>query len=303
LIHGVLNFNKSSGLTSHDVVNQIRHFLGLKQVGHLGTLDPLATGVLPILIGYATRLADLAHSQKEYLATCLLGIRTDSEDISGRVISEEPVPPIPPQKIQQIVQSFKQIQQQIPPMASAVKVQGQRLYKKFRLGQEVERMPRPIRIYESEVVTIVESRVSFRVVCSKGTYIRSLCKLLGEQLGIGACLEKLVRIAAGPFHIDQSVSFNQLQTLTREEIQNRFLLDPLVLIPHVPQIGLTDGELQQFRHGQKIKKDVDLTEWVSIVNLNHQLIGLAQIRTDGGSQTWIIPKKVFVCGTQDANES
>lgn len=199
--NGVINIYKEAGFTSHDVVAKLRGILHQKKIGHTGTLDPDAEGVLPVCLGKATRLCDmLTDHEKEYEAVLRLGISTDTQDSSGKVLSEKPVL-VSEQEIRTCILSFLGEQMQIPPMYSALKVNGKKLYELARAGIEVERKARPVTFYEIEVLAMELPLVRIRVRCSKGTYIRTLCHDIGEKLGCGGCMEKLLRTRVGRFGI------------------------------------------------------------------------------------------------------
>lgn len=203
--HGVLNVAKPAGWTSHDVVAKVRRLLQVRKVGHAGTLDPEATGVLPVLLGKGTRLsAFLLHWDKEYEAVLRLGQETTTQDAAGAIVRECPVRGLRPETIHEAVAQFCGEQQQVPPMYSAVKIGGEPLYKAARAGKTVERQARPVTIYHIEVRTLSLPYVTLRVRCSKGTYIRTLCADIGRVLGVGGHLSQLTRSRVGPFHLGQA---------------------------------------------------------------------------------------------------
>ena len=193
---GVLLVDKPAGLTSHDVVDYIRRQFGFKKVGHCGTLDPAATGLLVIVLERATKLQDrLMAADKTYEGTMRLGIATDSQDADGAILAEKPVPPLTGAELETVIAKFRGDIQQIPPMVSAKKIGGQPLYKLARKGQTIEREPRPVHIFDFRVLKLDMPSVEFRVTCTKGTYVRTLCYDIGEQLGCGAHLAALFRSA------------------------------------------------------------------------------------------------------------
>ena len=211
---GILNVYKEAGYTSHDVVAKLRGILQQKKIGHTGTLDPDAVGVLPICLGKATRVCDLlTEKDKVYKAVMLLGTVTDTQDLSGHVLKTEDVSNMTEQEVLFAIQSFAKGYDQIPPMYSALKVQGKKLYELARAGLEVERKPRYVEIFEISniIVSIEEKSVDFTVHCSKGTYIRTLCHDIGEKLGCGACLKSLQRIKAGNFEISEAFTLSQIE--------------------------------------------------------------------------------------------
>ena len=212
LRHGVLSVDKPDGWTSHDVVKDVRSILGLQKVGHAGTLDPHATGVLPILIGKGTKIAQyLLDWDKEYVAVLALGQRTDTQDAWGKVLKETSLESLKEHDIRSVFSSFEGTIQQVPPMYSAVKIGGQPLYKKARRGQTVDRPAKTVAIHDVEIQKLEIPDVAFRVVCSKGTYIRTLCEDIGNRLGVGGHLKWLQRRRVGPMHVDQAIGLDCLK--------------------------------------------------------------------------------------------
>lgn len=212
VMDGVLNIDKPRGITSHDVVQRVRRILRIKKVGHTGTLDPEATGVLPVLVGKATKISRfLINSDKEYVATMMLGIKTDTGDSKGTVISEASGPFPSEKEIRSVFEGFTGRIPQVPPMYSAIKVNGMPLYSLARKGIEVERKAREITVYSLDVRNIESTLITFRVHCSKGTYIRTLVSDIGDALGVGGHLVSLRRIVAGKFRIEDSVSLKELE--------------------------------------------------------------------------------------------
>lgn len=216
---GVLVVNKEGGWTSHDVVAKIRHLLGGTKVGHAGTLDPAATGVLPVLIGKGTRIAEyLVEWDKEYRAVLRLGETTDTQDATGTVLIRQATESVTPAAIHETVARFRGAIEQVPPMYSAVKVAGVPLYKSARAGKTVAREARTVLIHELDVLAIDGQDVTFRVVCSKGTYVRTLCADIGTALGVGGHLLMLERSRVGPLALGQALTVEEIalrQTLGR----------------------------------------------------------------------------------------
>ena len=213
MIHGIINVYKEKGYTSHDVVARLRKILGQKKIGHTGTLDPDAEGVLPVCLGKATKVCDLlADQDKTYQAILLLGQSTDTQDVSGEVLkSAEVTSSI--KEVYEAVQAFQGEYAQVPPMYSALKVNGKKLYELAREGKTVERKARQVHIHEIKIHEIVLPRVSMTVSCSKGTYIRTLCHDIGEKLGCGGCMEQLLRTQVGPFYIEYSLKLEEIEIL------------------------------------------------------------------------------------------
>lgn len=209
--NGVLNVYKEAGYTSHDVVARLRGILHQKKIGHTGTLDPAAVGVLPVCLGSATRLCGmLTDWNKEYVADCLLGVSTDTQDMTGRLLRRQPVA-VDAAQAEAAVYSFQGTYLQVPPMYSALKVNGKKLYELARAGKEVERTPRPVTIEEIEVLETALPRIRFRTVCSKGTYIRTLCADIGEKLGCGGTMEHLERTRVGMFRLEDALSLKDIE--------------------------------------------------------------------------------------------
>lgn len=217
MIHGVINIYKERGYTSHDVVGKLRGILKQKKIGHTGTLDPDAEGVLPVCLGKATKLCDLlTDKEKTYRAVLLLGKNTDTQDISGRVLSEQPVT-ADEETVRGTVMSFVGAYDQIPPMYSALKVNGQKLCDLARAGKEVERKPRRVTIREIRVEQVELPRVTMEVTCSKGTYIRTLCQDIGEKLGCGGCMESLLRTRVDRFCLEEAIKLGEVEALKTEK--------------------------------------------------------------------------------------
>lgn len=221
MINGIIVINKGPGFTSHDVVAKMRGICGQKKIGHTGTLDPGATGVLPVCLGSGTKLCDmLTDSSKEYVAELLLGVRTDTQDITGTVLSDPwgildrekaGILPVTEEEVRQACTSFQGEYLQVPPMYSALKVNGRKLYELARAGREVERKPRPVTIQELEVLEACLPVVKLRVACSKGTYIRALCADIGKKLGVGGTMKSLRRTRAGGYTLEDAITLEELQ--------------------------------------------------------------------------------------------
>ncbi len=210
-MNGIINIYKEKGFTSFDVVAKMRGILKIKKIGHTGTLDPDAMGVLPVCIGNATKLVEfLADHDKEYIAELLLGVSTDTQDMTGTVLKEAPVK-VSEEEVRDVVQSFVGEYMQIPPMYSALKVNGKKLYELARAGQEIERKARPVTFYEIEIVSMELPMVTLRVVCSKGTYIRTLCNDIGEKLGCFGAMKSLFRTRVGNFSKENAITLTQLE--------------------------------------------------------------------------------------------
>ena len=216
MINGIINIYKEKGYTSHDVVAKLRGICKQKKIGHTGTLDPDAEGVLPVCLGNATRLCELlTDKQKEYVATMKLGIITDTQDSSGTVLEVRNVD-VSEEELRNVIHGFCGLQKQIPPMYSAVKVNGKRLYELARAGIEIERQPREITIHTIDILSIEQDEVRMKVTCSKGTYIRTLCHDIGQVIGCGAVMSHLCRTRSGNFEIKDALKLAQVETLMKE---------------------------------------------------------------------------------------
>ena len=213
---GIINVYKEKGFTSHDVVAKLRGILRMKKIGHTGTLDPAAEGVLPVCLGKGTRLCDmLTDKTKTYRAVLLLGQETDTQDTTGVVQAEYPVH-VTEEEVRQAIVSFLGDYMQIPPMYSALKVNGKKLYELARQGKEVERQARPVQIQDIQIESIDLPRATFFVTCSKGTYIRTLCYDIGRKLGCGGCMESLLRTRVDRFELKDSLTLSQIEKLRDE---------------------------------------------------------------------------------------
>ncbi len=216
MIHGIINVYKEKGFTSFDVVAKARGIFKQKKIGHTGTLDPDAEGVLPLCFGKATKVCELlTEKRKEYKAVMLLGKVTDTQDISGTVLEEHEVK-VTEEEVRAAVLSFAGDIMQIPPMYSALKVNGQKLCDLARAGKTVERKARPVTIYEIEILSMELPRVTMRVKCSKGTYIRTLCEDIGAKLSCGACMESLLRTKVSEFYVEDALKLSELEALVKE---------------------------------------------------------------------------------------
>ena len=208
---GLINIYKEKGFTSHDVVAKMRGILRMKKIGHTGTLDPDATGVLPVCVGKGTRLCSLLENHdKTYRAVLLLGMETDTQDVTGQILAEKPVC-VTEEQVLEALPAFRGKIMQIPPMYSALKVNGKKLYEYAREGKVIEREARPVEIYELTVEKIELPRITMTVSCSKGTYIRTLCHDIGQALGCGGCMESLLRTRVGDFHLEQAITLKELE--------------------------------------------------------------------------------------------
>lgn len=240
MINGVINVYKERGYTSHDVVAKLRGILKQKKIGHTGTLDPEAEGVLPVCLGNGTKLCDmLTDKRKEYIAQFLFGVTTDTQDMTGTVISEKEVR-ITEAEAETAIMAFLGEYAQIPPMYSACKVNGRRLYELAREGKEVERRPRNTVIYELEILSMRLPEVKIRVVCSKGTYIRTLCHDIGEKAGCGAAMKSLLRTKVDRFELEKAKRLSEIEAVVREGGLDRILVPVEEMFENLPSIAVRE---------------------------------------------------------------
>ncbi|GJL56242.1 MAG: tRNA pseudouridine synthase B [Nitrospirales bacterium] len=252
--HGILNVRKPVGWTSHDAVLRLRRVFGIQKIGHAGTLDPAATGVLPVLLGKGTKVANyLLEWEKEYVAVLRLGQATDTQDATGTIIQESSVEGLAEADIRAAVREFEGEIQQIPPMYSAVKVKGQPLYRAARRGETVERRPRLVTIYRLETLAVRGCEVDLRVHCSKGTYIRTLCADIGNRLHVGGHLFWLERSRVGPFRVQDALDIDEL---TDDDglasTMRRAFLTIDEALPQLPVVEVKDEDMKKVMNGVPI---------------------------------------------------
>ena len=252
-MNGIVIIDKPEGWTSQDVVSKLRGVLHTKRIGHGGTLDPMATGVLPVFVGRGTRGVEFfEHAEKTYEATLKLGVTTDTEDIFGTVLTENPVS-VTREKLEETLNAFRGEIFQVPPMYSALKVGGQKLCDLARKGKEVERKPRKITIFSLDLLDFSGDTATFRVHCSKGTYIRTLCKDIGESLGCGGCMAALRRVTAGAYTIEEAVP---LQTVIDSENPEQYLRPVDSLFVAYEKVMLTPNQEKRCRNGNSFTIDL-----------------------------------------------
>ena len=245
-MNGIVIVDKPQGWTSQDVTARLRRVFNTRRIGHGGTLDPMATGVLPVFVGRGTRGVEFfEHAEKTYEAVLQLGLTTDTEDITGTVLEEREVA-ISEADFLTVLPKFLGKIQQIPPMYSALKVNGQKLCDLARKGKEVERQPREIEIFELECLEFTDTTARLRVRCSKGTYIRTLCKDIGEALGCGGCMAALRRVQAGEYTIAESVPLAELLETTEPE---KYLRPVDTMFRNYPEVTLTEKQELRCRNG------------------------------------------------------
>ncbi len=248
-MNGIIIIDKPEGWTSHDVVAKLRRVLGEKRIGHGGTLDPMATGVLPIFVGRATRAVEfLENADKEYLAGLRLGVSTDTQDISGRVLRECACS-VTLEELEKVLPCFRGTIEQLPPMYSAIKVNGKKLYELARKGVELERKTRAVVIHKLEAEGSRDGDFLIRAVCSKGTYIRTLCSDIGEALGCGGAMSSLRRTRAGTFTISDAVSMQDVEKAAAEGAPDRLLKPVDSLFYEYPAMNLDSRQEKMCRNG------------------------------------------------------
>ena len=269
---GFINLNKPAGFTSHDCVAKIRRILNTKKVGHGGTLDPAATGVLPIAVGKATRLLQFLPTAKAYRARIRLGMKTTTDDLEGEVISTQPTVNIAPTDIQNCLSNFIGTIEQIPPIYSAIKKQGKKLYELARKGEKVNVPPRTITIQSLELLNIMPgefTEVEIAIACGPGTYIRSLARDLGAMLGVGGTLANLIRTESCGMQLVDSITLLQLETEFQPAIWP--LISPAQALAHLPQVNLDLEQAKRWCHGQAIEIDQHKYGQNKSINMNLEL--------------------------------
>ena len=271
---GLIIINKPKGYTSHDVVNVLRKKLNTKKVGHTGTLDPNATGVLPILVGKATKISKyLIEHEKTYIATIELGKKTDTGDAEGKIIEEDTnKKDISKEEIEKVLKDFIGKQNQIPPMYSAIKVDGKKLYEYAREGKTVELKPREIEILDINLITYTNNEIEFSVRCSKGTYIRTLCEDIAEKLGTIGYMKELQRTSINEFDIKNSISIDDLDNINIEEK----IISIDKIFDDKPKIDLNNRKLELFLNGVQLTHELD-DELYRVYN-NNNFIGLGIVK-------------------------
>jgi len=253
---GVINIDKPSGWTSHDVVAKIRNVIKIDKVGHTGTLDPLATGVLPVCFGKGTRIASfLTDVEKEYDVTLRLGEETDTQDAAGKVTQSFPLPTDIHSQIPEVLAAFVGRTLQVPPMHSAIKIKGVRLYRLARTGKVIDRPSRPITISTIQLYNMDGADISFRVVCRKGTYIRTLCADIGRRLGVGGHLFRLRRLRSGNFCILDAVEVERFCALYQSGEHEKWVWPLGEALKHLPEVMLTGGDVLRLHRSLPIETE------------------------------------------------
>ena len=255
-MNGIIIIDKPQEWTSNDVVSRLRRVFNTRRIGHGGTLDPMATGVLPVFVGRATRGVEFfEHAEKVYETVLRLGITTDTEDITGRVLTEQDAF-VTGEMVEKVLEQFRGDIMQIPPMYSAIKVNGQKLYDLARKGREVERQPRPITIHELTLLGMEADGIHLRVRCSKGTYIRTLCKDIGEALGCGGCMAALRRVEAGEYTLEGAIPLRTLLDISERGEDVEHLLRPVdTMFASHPALTLNEKQARLVKNGNAFASD------------------------------------------------
>jgi len=250
MISGILNVYKEKGYTSHDVVAKLRGIVGQKKIGHTGTLDPDATGVLPVCLGKATKLCSLlTDKSKEYETVLLLGIETDTQDMTGKILHKLETAGLEESVVRKCIKEFVGDYQQIPPMYSALKVNGKKLYELAREGKTVERKSREVQIHEIEIMEVDLPRVHMRVHCSKGTYIRTLCHDIGQRLHCGGCMEELIRTKVGVFEIDKAMKLTEIEQYKKAGRIEEITVPVDAMFATYEQVSLSGEQMRRVYNG------------------------------------------------------
>ena len=291
---GVINIYKEAGYTSHDVVAKLRGILKQKKIGHTGTLDPQAQGVLPVCLGKGTKLCDLlADHDKEYEAVLRLGITTDTQDMEGNVLQESSVQ-VSEEEVRTCILSFQGEQMQVPPMYSALKVNGKKLYELAREGKVVERKARPVTFHKIEVLWMELPKVKIRVQCSKGTYIRTLCNDIGEKLGCGGCMEELLRTRVERFALEDAVKLDEVQKAMEEGTVDSLIFPVDRIFDQYPTAKTTTQGDLLVHNGNRLFSELLQEEpeaesgYVRVYDSEDTFIGQFEKKTDQ-----LVPVKMF----------
>lgn len=298
---GIINVYKEKGFTSHDVVAKMRGILKQKKIGHTGTLDPDAEGVLPVCLGKATKLCDmLTDKTKTYEAVLLLGMETDTQDTTGTVLNTYPVE-AGEEEVKAAVMSFLGHYDQVPPMYSALKVDGKKLYELARAGKEVERKARPVEILDIRIQRIELPRVTITVSCSKGTYIRTLCYDIGKKLGCGGCMESLLRTRVSDFVLEDSLTLSQIEQLRDDGSLGEHILAVDKVFSSYPQLVMKEESDKLVHNGNPFMRNQAEGEYqisdglVRVYDSSMEFIGVYEPNEEG---SLLKPQKVFLGGSR-----
>ncbi len=294
-VHGILLLDKRSGVSSNYALQEVRRLFNANKAGHTGSLDPLATGLLPLCFGEATKISSLMlDDNKRYQVVAKLGVMTDTGDAEGRIIEQKPIPELTSQQIEKCLQGFRGEIEQVPPMYSALKHKGRKLYELAREGKVVERKARQIKILDLELVGSTIDTLTLNVFCSKGTYIRSLVEDIGHQLGCGGTVTGLRRTQAGQFKLEEAYKIEQLQAMNMDSLQ-ACLLDVDKPLESLPMIELSEHQVISIKHGQQIDTDTNEPSNGLIRMYGDQgFLGLGELLLGGK----LIPRKNFNLGSR-----
>lgn len=300
MINGIINVYKEKGYTSHDVVAKLRGIVGQRKIGHTGTLDPDAEGVLPVCLGRATKLCDmLTDKNKTYEAVLLFGKTTDTQDITGKVLEEQDTSLLTEEKVKDCIQGYIGEYEQLPPMYSAVKVNGRKLYELARKGIEVERKKRKVRIFDIKISKIDLPRVHMEVKCSKGTYIRTLCHDIGQTAGTGACMEALKRTRVSRFEVEESLTLSRLEEYKNTGKLMDYVIPIDAMFSELPELVVAGEHAALAYNGNPLRpeymteeKDFEDGQAVRVYDKEMQFIGIYRYLTQ--KQEYRLEKMFFI---------
>jgi len=301
-IDGLLIVDKPEGITSLDVVREIKHRFGVKKAGHIGTLDPFATGVLPIVINEGTKLVPfLVEGPKEYEVTLKLGEETTTDDWTGKVVTSKPWEGVQPEKMEALIHTFLGKIHQTPSMFSAIKMQGKPLYRLARQGIEIDRKEREVEIYKIQIEEIALPLVCFKVSCSKGTYIRTLGRDIGRKIGCGAHLLRLRRTRSGPFTLERAISWKRLKDLSKPDHLQPWLISLEAALSNLPEVIGDEQLVRKVRFGKEMMVQ-DLSpktlpafekgQWLKMSSPEEGLVAILKSEVKGADIPWTNPEVV-----------
>ncbi|MBZ0334831.1 tRNA pseudouridine(55) synthase TruB [Marinobacter sp. AL4B] len=292
-VNGILVIDKPQGVTSNGILQQVKRLYGAAKAGHTGALDPLATGVLPLCFGEATKFSQtMLDSDKAYVTTARLGVRTETGDSEGAVVEEKPVPSLTEAEVEAVLENFRGDIQQVPSMYSALKHQGKPLYEYAREGIEIERPARPVTIYEMKLLAVRDNELDLAVTCTKGTYIRSLVEDIGQELGCGAHVVALRRTLAAGYTLENVQNVETLEAMReRDESLDGLLLPPESALTMFPEHRLSGSALVSILNGQPVRIPGQPFEGFVRVYGNHSFVGLAEAQPEG-EDTVLVPRRL-----------
>lgn len=292
-VNGILVIDKPQGVTSNGILQQVKRLYGAAKAGHTGALDPLATGVLPLCFGEATKFSQtMLDSDKAYITTARLGVRTETGDSEGAVVEEKPVPSLTEADVEAVLENFRGDIQQVPSMYSALKHQGKPLYEYAREGIEIERPARPVTIYEMKLLAVRDNELDLAVTCTKGTYIRSLVEDIGQELGCGAHVVALRRTLAAGYTLENVQNVETLEAMReRDESLDGLLLPPESALTMFPEHRLSGPALVSILNGQPVRIPGQPFEGFVRVYGNHSFVGLAEAQPEG-EDTVLVPRRL-----------